>query len=115
MSWAPNFIHSVDVVVDVSGKEVGAKRVLNGAIHETLFKVDADSDRFRYTIDEGPEPSSPSNVLIYIGQVWLPPVIMQDITLMECSSSWVSDETEAVSLCHNIYVALMSDMAETFS
>lgn len=115
MSWAPNIINSVDAVGDVPGTEVGSKRVLNGAIHETLIEIDADSHQFRYTIDAGPEPISPSNVSNYIGEVRLTPVTMQDITLMEWSSSWDSDETEAVSFCHNIYVALMSDMAETFS
>ena len=43
MTWAPNIISSVDVVGDVAGTEVEAKRVLNGAFHEALVEVDPDN------------------------------------------------------------------------
>ena len=115
MSWAPNIISSVDVVGVVAGTEVGAQRVLNGAFHETLIEIDTDNHRIRYSIDDGPDPVSPSIVSNYIGEIRLIPVTMQDSTLIEWSSSWESNEEDAVSFCHNIYVALMGDMAETFS
>ena len=115
MSWAPNIISSVDVVGDIAGTEVGAQRVLNGAFHETLVEADPENYRIRYSIDDGPEPVSPSMVSNYIGEVRLTPVTMQDGTLIEWSSTWDSNEEDAVSFCHNIYVALLGDMAETFS
>lgn len=115
MSWAPNIISSVDEAGGVPGTEVGAKRILNGTFHETLIEVDPASHRIRYTIDDGPDPVSPSYVKNYIGEIRLTPVTMHNSTVIEWSSSWDSDETEAVSFCHNIYVALMADMAETFS
>ena len=115
MSWAPNIISSVEMIGDVAGTEIGAKRILNSAFHETLIEIDTDNHRLRYSIDDGPEPVSPATVSNYIGEVRLTPVTMQDSTLIEWSSSWESNEVDAVSFCHNIYVALMGDMAETFS
>jgi hypothetical protein len=113
MSCAPNVISSCEAVGDKPGTEVGAKRVLNGAFHETLFELDEDNHRLRYMIDDGPDPVAAPAVTNYIGEIKLTPVTMQDKTLIEWSSSWISDEDDAVSFCHNIYVAVMGDMAET--
>ena len=115
MSWAPNVVISCEFVGNTAGTEVGAKRVLNGAFHETLQEVDESEHRIRYSIDEGPEPVSSSEVSNYIGEIKLTPVTMQDSTLIEWSSSWDSNEEKAVSFCHNIYVAILGDLAETMS
>ncbi len=115
MSWAPNVVSSCESVGDTPGTEVGAKRILNGAFHETLMEVDATGHLMKYSIDDGPAPISPSEVSNYIGEIKLTPVTMQDSTLIEWSSSWDSNEEEAVSFCHNIYVAIMGDLAETMS
>ena len=37
LSWAPNVLKSVDEVGALPGTQPGAKRVLNGVIHETLL------------------------------------------------------------------------------
>ncbi len=113
MSCAPNVISSCEAVGDIAGTEVGAKRILNGAFHETLVEVDSDDFILRYSIDDGPDPVAAPAVTNYIGEIKLTPVTMQDSTLIEWSSVWESDEEEAVSFCHNIYVAVMGDMAET--
>jgi len=42
-SWAPNVITNVDIVGDIDGSQVGAKRILNKAFHETLVKIDNDN------------------------------------------------------------------------
>jgi len=42
MSWCPNVITSCVPGGDASGDEVGAKRVLNDAFHETLIEANAD-------------------------------------------------------------------------
>jgi hypothetical protein len=110
MTWT-----SCEFVGNTAGTEVGAKRVLNGAFHETLQEVDESEHRMRYSIDEGPAPVSSSEVSNYIGEIKLTPVTMQDTTLIEWSSSWDSKEEKAVSFCHNIYVAIMGDLAETMS
>ena len=114
-SWAPNVVSSCESVGDVPSSEVGAKRILNGAFHETLMSVDESEHQIRYSIDEGPEPVSASEVSNYIGEIKLTPVTMQGSTVIEWSSSWDSSENEAVSFCHNIYVALMGDLAESMS
>ncbi|GBE08966.1 polyketide cyclase / dehydrase and lipid transport [bacterium BMS3Bbin11] len=113
MSCAPNVISSCEAVGEKPGTEVGARRVLNGAFHETLLEVDDYNHYLRYAIDNGPEPVAAPAVTNYIGEIKLTPVTMQDVTLIEWSSSWISDDEDAVSFCHNIYVAVMGDMADT--
>ena len=46
MSWAEGVITSLVKVGQASGTEVGAKRVLNDAIHETLVALDANNFTF---------------------------------------------------------------------
>ena len=113
LSWAPNVVSSCESVGDTPGTEVGAKRILNGAFHETLMEVDSTGHQIKYSIDDGPSPVSPKEVSNYIGIIKLTPVTMQDSTLIEWSSSWDSNEEEAISFCHNIYVAILGDLAET--
>ena len=113
MSCAPNVISSCEAVGEKPGTEVGAKRILNGAFHETLIEVDEENYLLHYSIDDGPDPVSAPAVTNYIGEIILTPVTMQDATLVEWSSSWISDEDDAVTFCSNIYGALLADMAET--
>ena len=115
LSWAPNVVSSCESVGDTQGTEVGAKRILNGAFHETLRAVESAAYQMTYSIDDGPSPVSPKEVSNYIGIIKLTPVTMQDSTLIEWSSSWDSNEEEAASFCHNIYVAILGDLAETMS
>ena len=56
MSWAPGVITSLEVVGDKKGNEVGAKRILNEAFHETLTKLDHENTTFSYSIYDGPGP-----------------------------------------------------------
>ena len=39
LSWATNVVTSVEKVGEVKGSEVGAKRILNEAFHETLISI----------------------------------------------------------------------------
>ncbi len=114
MSWAPEVITSLTKVGDKNGNEVGAKRVLNDAFHETLTKVDADAFTFSYSIDDGPGPVSNSVVDNYIGVVKLTET--DDGTLVEWSSSYESEKDDEVAdFCNPIYSALLSALAETLS
>ena len=115
MSWAPNVILSCNAVGEKIGNDIGAKRVLNGAFHETLQELDDEAHYIKYSIDDGPDPVSSADVSNYIGEIRLTPVTMQDATLIEWSSSWDSDKEDAVTFCHNIYNALLDDLAETLS
>ena len=114
MSWAPGVITSVTTESDKNGKEPGAKRVLNGAFHETLREVDADAFSFSYSIDDGPGPVSKSAVDKYVGVVKL--TECGNGTLVEWSSTYESEnDSEVADFCNPIYTALLSTLKETLS
>jgi hypothetical protein len=108
-SWAPNVLESCDVVGNLAGDQIGAKRVLNGAFHETLQELSDLDRRIRYTIDNGPSPVSADDVQGYVGVLELAPVTEGGGTFVQWHSSWDGAE-EACDFCHNIYVALLGDM-----
>ena len=54
LSWSKNVVSKVTVVGDKSANEIGAKRILNDAFHETLQSLDNTSKTFTYSIDDGP-------------------------------------------------------------
>ncbi|MCZ6451009.1 MAG: SRPBCC family protein, partial [Deltaproteobacteria bacterium] len=54
-SWCPDVITKLEVVGDLGGTETGAKRILNGAFHETLLTLDDEKRTFSYSIDDGPD------------------------------------------------------------
>jgi hypothetical protein len=51
-SWTPNVIASLEIVGDKGGDEIGAGRVLNGVLHETLRELDDAGHTFAYSIDD---------------------------------------------------------------
>lgn len=116
LSWAPEVISKCEKVGDSGGREVGAKRVLNDAFHETVTRVDAGAHVLEYSIDDGPSPVSPGEVSNYLGVISLKPVTMNDApaTFVEWSSAWDSDSEEAVDFCHGIYVALLNSLKASF-
>ncbi len=58
LSWCPDVATQVEVVGDAGGNEMGAKRILNGAFHETLLTLDDEERTFSYSIDDGPDAVS---------------------------------------------------------
>lgn len=114
LSWAPNVISGVDKVGDVDGNKVGAKRILNGAFHETLIEINNDEYYLKYSIDDGPSPVSKDEVANYVGVVRLSPVSNGKGTLVEWVSSWESKLDDAVAFCHGIYVALLGELGNSF-
>lgn len=114
MSWATGVITDVKKVGDKKGDEVGARRVLNDAFHETLTELNASTNTFSYSIDNGPEPISSSSMSNYVGVVKLTP--LGNSTLVEWSSSFDSEkENEVADFCNPIYSALLSALKETLS
>ncbi len=106
MSWAAGVITSLVKVGQVSGTEVGAKRILNDAIHETLVSLDASNYTFTYSIDDGPDAIAKSAVDNYLGMVNLSE--SSTGVLVEWSSSFTSDNESAVTeFCDPIYRALL--------
>jgi hypothetical protein len=114
LSWASSVITKCVDSGDKKGTEVGAKRILNGVFYETLIEHDGSTHTVRYTIDDGPAPVSKGEVNNYVGCLHLLPVTKNNTTFVEWSSSWEADTNEAVYFCHNIYVALLDEMASAF-
>lgn len=111
MSWAPNVITSCEAVGDHKGTELGAKRILNNAFHETLLTCDNNAHEFSYQIENGPSPVSQEDVKNYIGKVKLTEQDGQ--TRVQWTSSWESESDDAVNFCHGIYVALLGDLKKS--
>ncbi len=115
LSWAPNVITNVEKVGSIDGRTPGAKRILNNAFHETLIEINSDEHFLKYSIDDGPSPVSKDEVDNYVGVVKLSPSEEGSGTLVEWTSSWDSKADDAVEFCHGIYVALLGDLAKSFS
>lgn len=114
MSWADGVITSLVKVGQVSGTELGAKRLLNDAIHETLVSLDTDNYSFSYSIDDGPGPISKAAVTNYLGLVKLSQ--STNGTLVEWSSSFTSaNESEVTEFCDPIYQALLGALKSSFT
>lgn len=113
LAWASKVITKVEKVGDIDGGQVGAKRFLNDAFHETLLEIDSDNKVLRYSIDDGPSPLSKDEVSNYEGLVKLSLDTESGGTLVEWSSSWESNSEDAVEFCHDIYVALLDELAKS--
>jgi len=115
LSWASSVVANCEAVGDKPADQLGARRVLNGVFHETL-KVLNDIDHVvKYSIDDGPTPVSKDDVKNYIGVIRACPVTDIDSTFVEWSSSWEAEDGTAEEFCHNIYVALLSDLKTNFA
>ena len=101
-----------NAVGDKTGTEVGAKRILNDVFHETLIEFNAEDHRVRYSIDDGPSPVSAAEVSHYIGNLHLLPVTLHNATFVEWGSTWESKSEDAAEFCHQIYVALLRELAK---
>jgi len=116
LSWSENVVEDVKIASDKSGKEPGAKRILNGAFHETLRSIDQEARVFTYSIDDGPGAVSEDNVEGYVGTVTVYPVTDIDGAFVEWKSKWESEGEESVAeLCSPIYHALLQDLKAHFS
>ncbi|MCH8846880.1 MAG: SRPBCC family protein [Proteobacteria bacterium] len=115
LSWGDKVITKVDIVGEVSGTEVGAKRILNEAFHETLLSVDNKNFSFTYSIDDGPGPVSKDSVSNYVGKVFLYPITDSGKTFVEWISTYDSDSDSAVGdFCNPIYAGLLSSLKSKF-
>ena len=115
LSACPNVIEKLATVGDIAGTQIGAKRVLNDAFHETLVGLDDDARVIRYSIDDGPDAVSKDNVSGYIGQVQVFPVTADDSTYVLWTSSWAHSGGGVAEFCNPIYQALLGDLKVTFA
>ena len=116
LSWSKNVVTKVDVIGDRSGNEIGAKRILNDAFHETLQSIDLENKKFSYSIDDGPGPISKENVENYLGEVIVIPITENNSSLVLWTSKWDSSKEGGVAeFCNPIYHALLQDLKSHFS
>lgn len=111
MSWAASVIQKCEAIGEKAGNEIGARRILNDVFHETLLECNDKEHRITYSIDEGPSPVSSAEVSNYIGELHLIPVTLDNSTFVEWSSTWDSVSEDAAEFCHQIYVALLRELA----
>ena len=115
MSWASGVIEKCGPVGKLNGNQIGTKRLLNDAFHETLLEVSQVDRTIKYSIDDGPSPVSKNDVKEYIGAIRLSPITEDNTTFVEWSSSWHGNDAAASDFCHNIYVALLGALKKSFS
>lgn len=113
-SWAPDVVESVEVVGSAAADQIGARRILNGAFHETLRALDDEARELKYTIDDGPPPVSKDQVRHYVGTLRVHPVTDGDRAFVEWSSSWESSQGGVAEFCNPIYQALLSSLQAHF-
>ena len=115
VSWGDKVIKKIDQVGKLTGVEIGAKRILNDAFHETLQSMDNKNHSFSYSIDDGPGPVSKESVSNYVGKVTLYPVTDSGKTFVEWISTYESDSDSAVGdFCNPIYAGLLSSFKSKF-
>lgn len=115
MAWAAPVINRLEKVGDAAGDQIGAKRVLNGAFHETLHGLDDVGRVMTYSIDDGPDAVSKNNVSGYVGLVRVLPVTLGDATFVEWSSSWQDGRSAVKEFCDPIYKALLDALTQHFA
>ena len=108
MEWAKGVVEAVDVVGDITGSEIGAKRIINGAFHETLTALSDKDFSFSYEITDGPGAVAKGAVTNYIGKVSLHRVTDTNQTFFLWTSSYESNDGKAVAdLCNPVYQAVL--------
>ena len=115
MSWASGVIESCDKANELPGTQIGAKRILNQAFHETLLALDDQERIVRYSIDDGPEAVAKDNVNGYVGEVRVFPVTAGNQTFVLWTSSWEDSKGGVAEFCDPIYKALLDALKKHFS
>lgn len=116
LTWAPGVVTKVAAVGDLKGDQIGAKRVLNDAFHETLLSLDDHERTITYSIDDGPGPVSKNSVRNYLGRVRVLPITENNATFIEWQSSYDSADAASVGdFCNPIYQALLKALKQRFS
>lgn len=115
MSWT-NAVESLEPVGDAKSDQIGAKRILNGAIHETLLALNEIDHTFRYQITDGPSPISKDDLAFYYGTVTVQPVTDQNASYV----SWIThfeskNDSVTQEFCDPFYKAFLSHLKARFA
>ncbi len=115
LDWATPVVNKVDVVGELPGTRIGARRILNDAFHETLLSVDPINFRMSYSIDDGPGPVAKGEVSNYIGRVELFPITDTGGTFVKWTAEFESsDEIQVADFCNPIYSGLLAALKTRF-
>lgn len=108
VDWAKGVLETCEAVGDKNGTEAGAKRLLNGAIHETLLECNDSDHIIKYSIDDGPPPISKEDISNYEGTIQ----VSEDGggAKVTWSSKWEGSETACSEFCGPIYTALLGQL-----
>lgn len=115
MDWAEGIVESLESTNGKGGTEVGAQRVLNGAITETLQSFDDDAMAFSYSIDDGPDVLAADKVAGYVGKVRIAPITASGQAFVEWSSDWESAQGDVKGFCDPLYVGLLGLVTQKFA
>lgn len=115
LSWT-SAIESLEPVGDVRGDQIGAKRLLNGAIHETLRALNDLEHTFQYQITDGPSPISKDDLKFYYGTVSVLPVTDQNTSYV----SWITrfeskDDAVTQEFCDPFYSTFLAHLKARFA
>jgi hypothetical protein len=115
LGWAPEVVTKVEAVGGREADQIGARRILNDAFHETLLSLDDRGRTLSYSIDDGPGPVSKEAVRNYVGRVSARPVTLDGRTFVEWESTYDSpDDASVGDLCNPIYQALLRALQAHF-
>ncbi|HEY3326702.1 MAG TPA: SRPBCC family protein [Novimethylophilus sp.] len=115
LSWAAGVIEQCVAVGNIPATQIGAKRVLNNAFHETLHALDDLARVVRYSIDDGPGAASKDNVQGYVGEVRVFTVTENNGSFVVWASSWDSSGGGVAEFCNPIYRALLAALKKSFA
>jgi hypothetical protein len=115
MSWT-QAIESVEPVGDARSDQVGAKRLLNGGIHETLIAINDLEHVFQYQITDGPSPISKDDLKFYYGTVSVLPVTDENVSYV----SWITrfeskDDDVTQEFCDPFYLTFLAHLKARFA
>ncbi len=115
LSWT-SAVESLEPVGDVRSDQVGAKRLLNGAIHETLRALNDLEHTFQYQITDGPSPISKDDLKFYYGTVSVLPVTDQNTSYV----SWITrfeskDDAVTQEFCDPFYSTFLAHLKARFA
>jgi hypothetical protein len=115
LSWT-SAIESLEPVGDARSDQVGAKRLLNGAIHETLRALNDLEHTFQYQITDGPSPISKDDLKFYYGTVSVLPVTDQNTSYV----SWITrfeakDDAVTQEFCDPFYSTFLAHLKARFA
>ncbi|MDE2150670.1 MAG: SRPBCC family protein [Gammaproteobacteria bacterium] len=115
LSWAPAVVQSCERKGDAASTQIGARRVVNGGLYETLVGLDDKARTLRYSIDDGPEVLSKDNVQGYVGEVRVFPVTDKNASFVLWTSSWENSGGGVAEFCNPLYGALLGELKKSFA